>query len=579
MGSTNRQDSGSWVYKGEWNGTVTDKLYIEARYGDFGYYFPLTANTDEQYFWRDTGLSELTGGQQRWQLDRDRKQWTAAATYFLDTSKGSHTFKVGGEILREIGWEGYEQQFGGDIDHQYANGRSSSVVFALPTATEVGFLGAGRDGALTAQSALNVFAMFLNDTWTTGRLTVNAGVRYDRYSGYLPEQQQLAASVGPVSVDAMTFAQQDLYTWNQFAPRIGATFDLSGDGRTVIKANYGLFWHNPGVGVGSGANPNSTSKSATYAWNDINGDRRWQPGEEGNRTAQTLAGSVSLDPGIQAPKTNEVSVWLERQLTDTMGIRAGYVYKDETNLIGTIEPNRSALNGAYSVAFPFTDIGADGIRGSADDRIIQLLGMPASQQANFPLNQVTQNLPREARFDTIEMSLNRRYSNRWSASIGGAYSWLDSFVETVAGSYPRNPNLPGQTKRTTWNLKATGSYDAAWGIRISPVLRHQSGINYAREISVPGSAATPFGLILPASTIYADSPEDNRQDNIWVFDVRAEKTVQMGSRLRTRLFLDFFNIANSSASETITETTGANYQRPAAILGPRTMRLGFRFLW
>ena len=220
------------------------------------------------YFWRDTGLSELTGGQQRWQLDRDRKQTTAAATYFLDTAKGSHTFKFGGEILREIGWEGYEQQFGGDIDHQYANGVSSSVVFTLPTATEVGKLGLGRDGALTSQSALNVFGAFINDTWSVGRLTVNGGLRYDRYSGYLPEQQQLAATVGPVSVPAATFAQQDLYTWNQIAPRIGATFDLSGDGKTVLKANYGLFWHNPGVAVGSDANGNTTAKSATYTWND-----------------------------------------------------------------------------------------------------------------------------------------------------------------------------------------------------------------------------------------------------------------------------------------------------------------------
>jgi len=579
VGSTNKQDSGSWVYKAEWNGTVTDKLYIEARYGDFGYYFPLTANTDEQYFWRDTGLSELTGGQQRWQLDRDRKQTTAAATYFLDTAKGSHTFKVGGEILREIGWEGYEQQFGGNIDHQYANGVSSTVVFTLPTATEVGKLGLGRDGALTSQSALNVFGAFINDTWQTGRLTVNAGLRYDRYSGYLPEQQQLAATVGPVSVPAATFAQQDLYTWNKLAPRIGATFDLSGDGKTVVKANYGLFWHNPGVGVGSDANGNTTAKSATYVWNDLNGDRRWQSGEEGNRTAQSLAGSISLDPDIQAPITHEVSLWLERQLTDTMGVRAGYVYKTEDDLIGIGIPGRDARNGAYSVPFNFVDIGVDGIRNTADDNNITLLGMPTSQQANFPLDQFVENLPRSSRYDTIEMSLNRRYSNRWSASIGGAYTWSDDFPATVANSFPRNPNLPGQLTRTNWNLKATGSYDAAWGIRISPVMRHQSGLNYAREISVPASAATPFGLIMPASTVYADAADANRQDNIWVFDVRAEKTVPLGSRMRARLFLDFFNIANSSASETITVTTGTNYQRPANILGPRTARLGFRILW
>ncbi|MCA1652077.1 MAG: carboxypeptidase-like regulatory domain-containing protein, partial [Acidobacteria bacterium] len=78
------QNSGSWVYKGEWNGTISDRLYLEARYGDFGYYFPLLANTDPSntYYWRDTGLLELSGGDDRWQLDRDRKQTTVAATYF-----------------------------------------------------------------------------------------------------------------------------------------------------------------------------------------------------------------------------------------------------------------------------------------------------------------------------------------------------------------------------------------------------------------------------------------------------------------------------------------------------------------
>ena len=183
------------------------------------------------------------------------------------------------------------------------------------------------------------------------------------------------------------------------------------------------------------------------------------------------------------------------------------------------------------------------------------------------------------RYDTFEVSMNRRYSNGWSASVGGSYTWMDDFPATVANSWPRNPNLPGQLKRTTWNFKATGSYDAPYGIRISPVLRHQSGVNFGREISVPGSAATAFGLVLPASTIYADDTRDNRGDNIWVFDVRAEKTVNLGPRFRTRLFLDFFNITNSHASETITRTTGANFRRPANILAPFTTRLGFRLLW
>ena len=110
-----RQDSGSWVYKGEWNSTISDRLYLEARYGDFGYYFPLVANTPESntYYWRDTSLNELSGGDDRWQLARDRKQATAAATYFKDNLLGgNHSFKFGGEVLLETGWEGYLSERG-----------------------------------------------------------------------------------------------------------------------------------------------------------------------------------------------------------------------------------------------------------------------------------------------------------------------------------------------------------------------------------------------------------------------------------------------------------------------------------
>jgi hypothetical protein len=386
--------------------------------------------------------------------------------------------------------------------------------------------------------------------------------------------------VGPVSVPARIFPETEHFNWHLFAPRLGVVFDLAGDGRTVVKGNYGFYWHNPGAGVSSSANPNTTEKSGTYVWNDLNGDRRWQPGEEGNRTAASLEGTIQLDPDIKAPYSHEASVWLERQLNDVMGFRTGFVYKTEDDLIGTFVPGRSALNGAYSVPFSFTDIGPDGRANTGDEQTITLYGLPTASQGQFPLTQVVMNVPeRQSRYKTFEAALTKRYGNKWSAQIGGAFTWLTDFPATVANSFPQTPNRPGLFDRTQWNLKATASYDAPWGIRLSPVLRHQSGVNFAREISVPGSAGNAFGLIFPASTIYADDPGDNREDNIWVFDVRAEKTVNFTDRLRSRLFLDVFNITNSSASETITRTTGANYLRPAAILAPVTARLGFRLLW
>ena len=110
------------MWKGEWNGTLSDKLYVEARYGDFGYYDSRLKNSDEDYFWRDTGLLILTGAHTENQNDRDRKQLTGAATYFLDTKTGSHTFKFGGEVYRESQWGGRTQNVGGNIEHIYNNG-------------------------------------------------------------------------------------------------------------------------------------------------------------------------------------------------------------------------------------------------------------------------------------------------------------------------------------------------------------------------------------------------------------------------------------------------------------------------
>src|SRR6478736_1506991 len=318
---TYKQSSGSWVYKAEWNGTINDKLYLEGRYGDFGYYFPLIANSSDDFAWRDSGRTVLEGAHQIWQLDRDRKQYTGAATYFLDTGKGSHTFKAGGELLKEKSWEGYLQQYGGNIDHVYNNGASTTVTFDFPTATDAGKLSA--HDKLNAKANLDQFGAFLNDTWSVGRATLNAGFRYDRYRGWLPEQEQIAGTTAKwatqfpslaAQVTAKTFPEVSFCTWNVAAPRIGVTYDLTGNGKTVLKGNYGLYWHNPGVGIGSSGNPNTAAKQASYTWNDINGDKRWQPGEEGLQTSASLEGGVGVDPNIKAPYTHEAAGWLERQV-------------------------------------------------------------------------------------------------------------------------------------------------------------------------------------------------------------------------------------------------------------------------
>ena len=585
------QDSGSWVYKGEWNSTVSDKIYLEARYGDFGYYFPLFTNSDDNFFWHDTGALVSEGAHQNQQLDRDRKQYNLAATYFLDTSKGSHTFKLGGELLKEQSWEGFFWRRGGatgpyaGIEHVYTNGVSSQVIFGLPTSTcKTGSLAA--HDCLTSRAALDHTNFFVNDTWALGRTTMNLGVRWDKYKGWTPEQNQIAATVGRASVPAATFPQTDLYTFNLFAPRFGVIYDLTGDGKTVIKGNYGMYWHNPGVGISQNANPNVASKSATYSWNDqavcpgcIPGDKRWQLGEESaSPTAQALAGAIKLNPDIKAPLSHEASVWFERQVTETMGVRTGFVYKTEDDLITNNYQLERPIS-SYTAPFTFVDRGADGLLGTSDDRTLNLLGFPTANNALFPTTQYVTNLDQYGRYKTWELSLSRRYANKWSGTAGFGYTWSTNFPNNTNGynGFPQNPNQPGAEDRTAWGFKASGSYDAPWRIRLTPVVRHQSGVNFAREIVLPGAPVA--GVSIAGPTMYADKVKDNREDNIWVFDVRAERQIELGPRAKLRAYMDFFNITNSHGSETIARTTGPQYLKPTLILAPRTARVGFRFLF
>jgi hypothetical protein len=571
IGPTTRQESPSWVWKGEWNGTLSDKLYLEARYGDFGYYDVRLANTDEDYLWRDRGRLTVIGGSSQSQNDRDRKQLTGAATYFLDTGKGSHTIRFGGELYLESQWGGRERVAGGNIDHQYNNDRSDVVVFGIPTALSVSGLKASDNGDLLVVNKLDQQDLFVNDQWTLGRLTLNLGARWDRYRGWMPEQRQIAYSIGPVSVPEETFAERSFFTWNSIGPRAGLTYDIAGDGKTVIKASYGLFWHNPGPGVSADANPNQNNKSVTYVWNDTNGDRRFQLGEEGSITNSTLSGTIELDENLEQPYSHDATVYVERQLAQTLGARVGFVYKTEDDLITQFNPYRPAS--AYTVPFTVADLGPDGVAGGGDDATRTLYGVPSANAATvFPLTNVVMNVPSYGKYKTVEGSMNKRLSNRWSMQAGASHTWSESFT------FPNNPNVTPQSDTTRWDFKLSGTFEAPFGIRVSPLLRHQAGANFARTINVGSGSATAVGAIFQG-TIQAEPFNARRHDNITVFDIRADKGFTLARSLRLRAFFDLFNITNSNAVETRTVQTGSSFLRPTAILAPRTARLGVRFMW
>jgi Carboxypeptidase regulatory-like domain len=609
--STLFQKSGSWIYKGEWNSTLSNNVYVEARYGVFGYYFPLIANsdsTDHQIV--NAQLSQYFGADQKEQLDRQRRQATGSMTYFKDgLLGGSHNFKLGGELLLETGWQGYFQRYGGQVRENIgSNGLPQSVIMAAPTATQVGSLGDGPNGNLLSVAKLNTVDAFVTDQYTIGRATLNLGVRWDHYDVFTPDQRQLAYTFpSGLSIPATTFPETHYVKWDGVVPRLGISYDLLGNGRTVLKANFGMYKFNPGVGVAQDANPNQAEKIITYQWTDtkvcptcIPGDKKYQPGEEGNVTANALAGAISVDPNLKQPSSKQATAYLEQQVTEGVGARVGFVYFNIQNQVGTAQPLRPIS--AYTVPFAFNDIGADGVAGTSDDATRTFLGIPnalisgcsssvtaPTPTCAYPTIQVVSNAPNNGTYKTVEFALNKRQSHNYSISAGVGYTWQKDFPR----GYPNTPNAPGDYDFTSYSFKASGTYNAPYGIIVSPVYRFQAGANYARQVtpSAPASCACTYSAANfgPASGPNASALSNNvayvtaynafRQDNISVLDVRVEKSVNLGGGTKLRVFLDGFNLLNKYAAETISFSTGAAFQQPTAILGPRTGRIGLRFMW
>ncbi len=244
-------------------------------------------------------------------------------------------------------------------------------MFGVPTATCVCGRYASDNGQLLVVNNLDQQDFFVNDTWSKGRVTMNLGLRWDRYKGFMPEQSQPAFSNGPVSVPAQTFAARDFYTWNNLGPRIGLTYDLAGDGKTVVKASYGLFWHNPGPGVSADANPNQNNKQRHLHLErspTAIAASRWASSRR-TRPRPRWPATIQLDPNISSPYSHDASFYLERQVSDSIGTRVGFVYKTEDDLIAQYNPGRPIE--AYTVPYTVVDPGVDGVANTADDGVHQ----------------------------------------------------------------------------------------------------------------------------------------------------------------------------------------------------------------
>ena len=107
---------------------------------------------------------------------------------------------------------------------------------------------------------------------------------------------------------------RDVVKWNTAGPRVSAMYDVTGDGKTAAKASAGRYYYVLSTGGGgvSNVNPNA-NYSEQYTWNDLNGDHKFQLGEQTGApvvSAVVVNGAIvtSIDPNFSRPYTDEYAL-------------------------------------------------------------------------------------------------------------------------------------------------------------------------------------------------------------------------------------------------------------------------------
>ena len=457
---------------------------------------------------------------------------------------GSHNFKAG--LQMRTGWSEELFETRGDIVQIVSNGTPQSVRLV-------------NNPSGHKESGVNT-GLYVQDSWTFGRLTLNPGLRYDRFVMSIPEQSAGAGTWVP----ARSFAEQEnIVNWNTLSPRLGFALDLFGDGRTALKGGLSRYDRLAGVTIVQPLNLKNIAFQ-TCPWTDPSGDLRAQNSEiVFERCTGSLQPSLGfVEEGLKRPHQWEYTVVVQRQIGARTSVMAGYYGRRFWNLYTTV--NDAVPPTAYS---PVTILNP-----------LTLQPMTVYNQDPATRGQVRNVLKTipdlRQTYNGVEFQVNTRLTDVTffaGLTIGRNEGDQD-------GGDLNNPNVQINNQGAIgfdapYQFRGGFSYALPADFQFSGSIREQSGLPQTRTYVVTTTQVP--GLTQVTQNVQVAERGEFRYPWVNLVDLRVTKTFRSGS-MRFEPTLDVFNIFNNNAVTNAVQTVGMSLGRPSAIVMGRLFRLGGR---
>jgi outer membrane receptor protein involved in Fe transport len=263
-----------------------------------------------------------------------------------------------------------------------------------------------------------VIGGFLQDSWTLfDRLNINVGFRFDHQEGIIPKQGQERTPVeyGGEIYDPRVAKTFKPLTWNTFSPRIGVTYDVTGDGKTVLKAHWGRYYVANILQWFVTTNPNSF-----MYW-------RWRLNPDftitGDKYSFSSTSAVEMDPNIKSPYLDELNIGIERELFKDVKLGVRYIKKWDRDLIEDVDRNAlnlDALMRGDDIFSVWTNYAPVTTTDTYDNSTVTFWDTidPYMAWSGF----ITNPPGAKRDYDGVEVVLDKRFSNNWSMNASYVYA-------------------------------------------------------------------------------------------------------------------------------------------------------------
>ncbi|PYR74357.1 MAG: hypothetical protein DMF87_22885 [Acidobacteria bacterium] len=499
-------------------------------------------------------------------------------SWFVPNKHGAHDLKFGFRYnfteLRRVSQinENGTFTFNTDLPFDAANPRTYAERFSI------------RTGAYNEYIKNHTNEAFAQDTWrVTPRTTLSLGVRYDL------EIIPMDETGNPLFKDPKAYPVDR----NNISPRVGLTHALDAEGKSLVRAGYGIFYNRSILGAVDDAIEFAKSTTSAVVMFPTNAadpgpsagrlptDPFLANGPVVNRTLLNQLyppgvplkndGTVIFDsPNRQQPYAHQFTAGYVRQIASQLALHADYVMMRNRDMFLSRNLN-PAVRVDTSRTGALTRVDAFGVLGEA-----------YKQQVYLFENTGWSN------YDALNLALEKRYSRNWSARVSYSLSKSRGIAENQADrdtySFLTDQNYdlwtgPSSVDRThVLSIGARTEIPKTRGANLSTTIRYMSGapftiynsavdVNRNGELEDPVPVGTYSGTALNGmQNVKFDGKRNGaRGPDYFQADVRAGWHLPLQQRRTLELFLDIYNITNR-----------ANFDIP--ILANRDQRVPSTFL-